>query len=185
MSPKDLCTIQYLDKIAETGISVLKLEGRARTADYVAVTTRVYREALDALAAGTYNPDACDEWLNRLARVFNRGFWNGGYYCGKKLGEWSGNSHSQATETRDQIGTVSNFFGKLNVAEFKLIKHTIKPGDQLLIEGPTTGALRLTIEGLRVSGEPAESAQPNDVVTLHVPQKTRRQDKVFLISPRV
>ncbi|MBL7016003.1 MAG: U32 family peptidase [Kiritimatiellales bacterium] len=182
MSPKDLCTVQYLDKIAGAGISVLKLEGRARTADYVAVTTRIYREALDALAAGTYDPDNCQPWIDELGKVFNRGFWHGGYYCGKSLGEWSGNSHSQATETRDQIGTVSNFFAKLNVAEFKLIKHSIKPGDQLLIEGPTTGAVRFIAENLHVDGLPVDSATPGDMVTLALPTKARRQDKVFILK---
>ncbi len=184
MSPKDLCTVQYLDKISEAGISVLKLEGRARTADYVGTVTRVYRAALDALAAGTYDPEACQPWIDELSKVFNRGFWHGGYYCGKPLGEWSGNSHSQAAETRDQIGTVTNFFGKLGVAEFKLIKHAIHPGDQLLIEGPTTGAVRFIAENLHVDGQPAESANPGDMVTLALPAKARRQDKVFLLTDR-
>lgn len=184
MSPKDLCTVQYLDKISAAGISVLKLEGRARTADYVAVTTRVYREALDALAAGTYGPDNCGHWIDELGKVFNRGFWHGGYYCGKPLGEWSGDSHSQASETRDQIGVISNFYGKLNVAEFKLIKHAIEPGATLLIEGPTTGAVRFTAENLHVDGRPAGSAAPGDMVTLAIPVKARRQDKVFLLNAR-
>ena len=122
MSPKDLCTVQYLDRIADAGISVLKLEGRARAADYVATVTRVYREALDALADGTYDPSACEDRIAELSKVFNRGFWHGGYYCGEKMGEWAADAHSQATETRDQIGTVSNFFGKPGVVEFKLIK---------------------------------------------------------------
>ncbi len=184
MSPKDLCTVQYLDQIAAAGISVLKLEGRARTADYCAVTTRIYREALDALADGTYDPKNCQPWIDELSKVFNRGFWHGGYYCGNPLGEWSGNSHSQATETRDQIGTVSNFFAKLSVAEFKLIKHAIKPGDQLLVEGPTTGAIRFAAENLHIDGQPADSAAPGDMVTLALPNKARRQDKVFLLVSR-
>jgi U32 family peptidase len=182
MSPKDLCTVQYLDKIAAAGISVLKIEGRARTADYVAVTTRVYREALDALAAGTYDPESCQPWIDRLSRVFNRGFWHGGYYCGNPLGEWSGSSHSQATETRDQIGVVSNFFAKISVAEFKLIKHSIQPDDTLLIEGPTTGAVRFAAKNLHVDGKPADSAAPGDPVTVTTPCKVRRQDKVFLLK---
>jgi len=185
MSPKDLCTVQYLDKIAAAGISVLKLEGRARTADYVAVTTRVYREALDALAEGTYDPETCQRWIDELGKVFNRGFWHGGYYCGKKLGEWSGNSHSQATETRDQIGIISNFFSKLNVAEFTLRKHALNPSDTLLVEGPTTGAVRFTAENLRVDGNPTDSATPGDVVTLSLPGKARRQDKVFLLTSKI
>ncbi len=183
MSPKDLCTVQYLDKLAEAGISVLKLEGRARAADYVGTVTRVYRDALNTLAAGTYNPKNCQPWMDELSKVFNRGFWNGGYYCGEKLGEWSGNSHSQATETRDQIGTISNFFSKLSVAEFKLIKHPIQPGDKLLIEGPTTGAVRFIAKELRINGKTAGSAKSGDLVTISVPGKARRQDKIFLLTP--
>lgn len=185
MSPKDLCTVQYLDKIAAAGISVLKLEGRARTADYVAVTTRVYREALDALVNGTYDLNSCQPWIDRLSKVFNRGFWHGGYYCGNPLGEWAGNSHSQATETRDQIGVISNFFAKINVAEFKLLKHSLEPGSQLLIEGPTTGAVRFSAENLHIDGRPTDSATPGALVTLQTPCKTRRQDKVFLLQKRL
>jgi putative protease len=184
MSPKDLCTIDCLDQIAAAGISVLKIEGRARAADYVSTVTRVYREALDALAAGTYNPECCGEWVSELGKVFNRGFWHGGYYCGEKPGEWAAVSDSQATEQRDQIGVISNFFSNLSVAEFTLIKHDLKTGDSLLIEGPTTGALRFSAEGLRVNGEPADSASPGDVVTLALMEKARRQDKVFLLTPR-
>ena len=184
MSPKDICTIQYLDKITAAGVSVLKIEGRGRSADYVEVTTRVYREALDALAAETYTPEKFDPWIAELGKVFNRGFWHGGYYCGEKLGEWAGAADSQATEQRDEVGVLSNFFSKANIAEFTVRRHAIKNGDALLIEGPTTGALRFTVENLRVNGEPADEAQPNDVVTLALPRKARRQDKVFLITER-
>ncbi|MCK5843456.1 MAG: U32 family peptidase, partial [Victivallales bacterium] len=183
MSPKDLCTVEYLDRIADSGISVLKIEGRARAADYVATVTRVYREALDALAEGTYDPSACEDKIDELGKVFNRGFWHGGYYCGEKLGEWAADAHSQATESRDQIGTVSNFFSKLDVVEFKLIKHDLSPGDTILIEGPTTGAVRADVTELRVGGTPAGSATPGDLVTLALPAKARRQDKVFLLTP--
>jgi putative protease len=184
MSPKDICTIQYLDKITAAGISVLKIEGRGRSADYVATVTRVYREALDALATGTYTPDQFDPWIAELSKVFNRGFWHGGYYCGAKLGEWAGSGNSQATETRDEIGTVSNFFSKARVAEFTLRRFGIKNGDSLLVEGPTTGALRFTAENLHVNGSPAETAEPGDAVTLALPRKARRNDKVYLISVR-
>ncbi len=184
MSPKDICTIQFLDKITDAGISVLKIEGRGRSADYVATVTKVYREALDALAAGTYTPEKCAAWTAELEKVFNRGFWHGGYYCGEKLGEWAGAADSQATEQRDEVGVLSNFYSKANIAEFTLRRHSIKTGDSLLIEGPTTGALRFPVEGLRVNGEPAESAQPNDAVTLALPRKARRQDKVFLLTLR-
>ena len=189
MSPKDLCTVQYLGQIAAAGISVLKIEGRARTADYVGTVTRVYREALDALPAGTYTPNQFEPWISDLSRVFNRGFWHGGYYCGEPLGAWGAGAHSRATEVRDQIGTVSNFFSRPGVVEFSLIKHPLHPGDSLLIEGPTTGAVRFTAETLRVDGAPAESARPGDLVTLRLPPagaplKVRRQDKVFLLSAR-
>lgn len=184
MSPKDICTIQYLDQIIAAGITVLKIEGRGRSADYVATVTAVYREALDALAAGTYVAEKFEPWITELGKVFNRGFWHGGYYCGKKLGEWAGAADSQATERRDEIGVLSNFFSKSLVAEFTLKRFPLKNGDTVLLEGPTTGALRLTVDGLRVGGHPADSAQPNDEVTFALPHKARRQDKVFLISLR-
>ncbi len=184
MSPKDLCTIDCLDTIIEAGVSILKIEGRARPADYVALVTRVYREALDALAEETYTPEKYEAWIAELGKVFNRGFWHGGYYCGKKLGEWAASSDSQASEVRDQIGVISNFFTKLNVAEFRLIKHDLKVGDTVLIEGPTTGAVRTEVTELRVAGEMAESAKIADVVTLALSAKARRQDKVFLLTPR-
>jgi len=184
MSPKDLCTVQYLDRMTAAGISVLKIEGRARPADYVAITTRVYHEALDALAAGTYTPAKCEAWITELGKVFNRGFWHGGYYCGAPLGEWAATSDSQAAEVRDQIGVISNFFSRLNVAEFKLIKHVLKIGDTVLVEGPTTGAVRAEVTELRVSGAPAEYTRIGEIVTLRLPCKARRQDKVFLLQPR-
>lgn len=184
MSPKDICTVQYLDRIVASGISVLKIEGRGRSADYVATVTSVYREALDALAAGTYAEEKFAPWLAELSKVFNRGFWHGGYYCGEQLGEWSAAADSQATEQRDEVGQISNFFIKANIAEFTLRRHAIKNGDTLLIEGPTTGVLRFTADGLRINGVPADSAQPNDLVTLLLPRKARRQDKVFLLTSR-
>lgn len=184
MSPKDICTIQYLDQITSAGISVLKIEGRGRSADYVAKVTSVYREALNALAEGTYSPEKFDPWIAELNKVFNRGFWHGGHYCGVKLEEWAGSADSQASEQRDEIGVLSNFFIKASVAEFTLKRHSIKNGDTLLIEGPTTGALRFTVENLHISGIPANDAKPNDLLSLRIPQKARRQDKVYLITSR-
>lgn len=185
MSPKDLCTIDGLDRIAEAGISVLKIEGRGRSADYTGTVTRVYREALDALAEGTYTPDRCTQWRRELETVFHRGFWDGGYYYGTRLDRWARSADSQATEQRDEIGTVSNYFSRAGVAEFVLRRLPIGNGDRLLFEGPTTGALRATVEGLRIDGMSASPAQPGDVVTLALPTKVRRQDKVFLLRPRI
>jgi len=204
MSPKDLCTIQYLDKLADAGVTVFKLEGRARSANYVRVITSAYREALDALEAGTYDPEnfrmsdsgegkevrsqsrqenTRRDWRKELATVFNRGFWDGGYYCGKKLGEWAASGHSQATRKRVQLGVVSNFFAKIGVVEFTLWQQELLPGCELLVEGPTTGAVQTVVESFRVNGRPACKAVKGDKVTFTVPRKVRRQDKVFLLAP--
>jgi putative protease len=184
MSPKDLCTLQCLDRITRAGISVLKIEGRGRSADYVDTVTRAYRAELDALAAGTYTPEGAAARVAELERVFNRGFWHGGYYCGEPLGEWAGAPDSQATQQRDEIGVLSNVYQRANIAEFILRRQPLRNGDLLLIEGPTTGVLHCTVEGLRVNGVPAETALPNDAVTLALPCKARRQDKVFLLTAR-
>ena len=185
MSPKDICTIQHLDKLADAGVTVFKIEGRGRSADYTALTARVYRDALDALVDGTYTKEKTGAWLGELEKVFNRGFWHGGYYCGELLGEWSAAADSQATEQRDEIGTVSNYFSNAGVVEFTLRRHSIRNGDTLLIEGPTTGALRFTAENIHAAGAPANETKPNDTITLALPRKARRNDKVFLVTKRV
>lgn len=183
MSPKDLCTLPHLDKLADAGVSVFKLEGRARSANYVRVVTTAYREALDAIEAGTYEPENFQPLEKGLAAVFNRGFWDGGYYCGNKLGEWAAVGHSQTTHKRIQLGTVSNYFAKIGVVEFKLIQQELLPGCELLIEGSTTGAVQTVAETLRVEGEPADKAVKGDRVTFAIPEKARRFDKVFLLAP--
>ncbi len=183
MSPKDLCTIQHLDRLAEAGVSVFKLEGRARTAQYVDVVTKAYRKALDAVEADTYNPEDFDPMEAGLASVFNRGFWDGGYYLGNKMGEWAASGHSQATRKRIQLGVVSNYFAKIGVVEFTLWQQELLPGSEILIEGPTTGAIETVAETLRVDGLPADKAVKNDKVTFALPAKARRQDKVFLLQP--
>jgi len=181
MSPKDLCTIDCLDKILETGVAVLKIEGRGRVADYVGTATRVYREALDAITADTYTPEKIEQWKTELKQVFNRGFWYGGYYCGEKLGEWSGKGHSQATRKREQVGVVTNFFMKPKVAEFTLWKPYLKAGDELLFEGSSTGAYHHIISKMRVDDQTLEEVKKGDVVTIALPQRVRRRDKVFLL----
>jgi len=183
MSPKDLCTIQHLDRLAEAGVSVFKLEGRARTAQYVSTVTSAYRNALDAVEAGTYKPEDFDPMAAGLADVFNRGFWDGGYYLGNKMGEWAASGHSQATKKRIQLGVVSNYFNKIGVVEFTLWQQELLPGSEILIEGPTTGAVETMAETLRVDGQPADKAVKGDKVTFSLPAKARRQDKVFLLQP--
>ncbi|MEN7972458.1 MAG: peptidase U32 family protein [Verrucomicrobiota bacterium] len=183
MSPKDLCTLPHLDKLAEAGVAVYKLEGRARTAQYVDIVTRAYRAGLDAVEAGTFRPEDFDPLEAGLADVFNRGFWDGGYYCGEKMGEWAASGHSQAEYKRIQLGVVTNYFSKIGVCEFTLWQKELLPGCELLVEGPTTGAVQTVAESIRVDGQPADRAVKGDKVTFAVPEKVRRQDKVFLLQP--
>ena len=183
MSPKDLCTLPHLDKLAEAGVAVFKLEGRARTPQYVGTVTKAYRAGLDAVEAGTFEPENFDPLEAGLAEVFNRGFWDGGYYLGDKMGDWAAASHSQATVKRIELGVVSNYFAKIGVVEFTLWQQELLPGCEILVEGPTTGAVQTHLEELRVDGQPADKAVKNDKVTFAVPEKVRRQDKVFLLLP--
>ena len=183
MSPKDLCTLPHLDKLAEAGVTVFKLEGRARTAQYVRTVTQAYRAGLDAVENETFKAEDFNPLEAGLAEVFNRGFWDGGYYCGEKMGEWAASGHSQATHKRIQLGVVSNFFAKIGVCEFTLWQQELLPGCELLVEGPTTGAVQMHVESLRVDGQPADKAVKGDKVTFALPEKARRQDKVFLLQP--
>ncbi len=185
MSPKDLCTIQHLDRLADAGVTVFKLEGRARTAQYVSTVTSAYRRALDAVEDGTYQPGNFDPLEAGLADVFNRGFWDGGYYLGNRMGEWAASGHSQATKKRIQLGVVSNYFNKIGVVEFTLWQQELLSGSKILIEGPTTGAVETVAETIRVDGQPADRAVKGDKVTFTMPAKARRQDKVFLLVPSV
>ena len=183
MSPKDLCTLPHLNKLAEAGVSVYKLEGRARTAQYVSTVTKAYRAGLDAVKNETFEAENFQPLEAGLAEVFNRGFWDGGYYCGEKMGEWAASGHSQATVKRIELGHVTNFFAKIGVVEFTLWQKELLPGCELLVEGPTTGAVQTRVESLRVDGKPADRAVKGDKVTFPVPEKARRQDKIFLLQP--
>jgi len=143
MSPKDLATFDFLDKVLESGISVLKIEGRARPAEYVKNTTRVYKEAVKSVQAGTFTKEKIKNWKIELSRVFNRGFWDG-YYLGRKLGEWSKDYGSKATRRKQFVGVVSNYFSNIGVAEIKLKAGILKLNDEILIIGSTTGAVEDT-----------------------------------------
>jgi len=173
----------HIDKLADAGVSVYKLEGRARTAQYVGTVTKAYRAGLDAVDAATFKPEDFQPLDAGLADVFNRGFWDGGYYCGEKMGEWAASGHSQATYKRIQLGVVTNFFAKIGVCEFTLWQQELLPGCELLVEGPTTGAVQTHVESLRADGQPADKAVKGDKVTFALPEKARRQDKVFLLQP--
>lgn len=180
MSPKDLCTLDFLDQVIDTGAKVLKIEGRGRAPEYVATIIRTYREAIDAYYEGTYTKEKVDKWMEALATVYNRGFW-GGYYLGQKLGEWSGVPGSQATQKKVYIGKAMHFFPKTNISEFKIEAFDIKRGDKLLITGPTTGVQELILEDMYVNDQLSESAKKGDSCTFRTEFRTRPSDKLYKI----
>lgn len=180
MSPKDLCTLDFLDQVIDTGAKVLKIEGRGRAPEYVATVIRTYREAIDAYYEGTYTKEKVEKWMETLATVYNRGFW-GGYYLGQKLGEWSGVPGSQATQKKVYIGKAMHFFPKTNISEFKIEAFDIKRGDKLLITGPTTGVQELILEDMYVNDQLSESAKKGDSCTFRTEFRTRPSDKLYKI----
>lgn len=180
MSPKDLCTLDFLDQVIDTGAKVLKIEGRGRAPEYVATVIRTYREAIDAYYEGTYTKEKVEKWMEALATVYNRGFW-GGYYLGLKLGEWSGVPGSQATQKKVYIGKAMHFFPKTNISEFKIEAFDIKRGDKLLITGPTTGVQELILEDMYVNDQLSESAKKGDSCTFRTEFRTRPSDKLYKI----
>ena len=180
MSPKDLCTLDFLDQVIDTGAKVLKIEGRGRAPEYVATVIRTYREAIDAYYEGTYTKKKVERWMEALATVYNRGFW-GGYYLGQKLGEWSGVPGSQATQKKVYIGKAMHFFPKTNISEFKIEAFDIKRGDKLLITGPTTGVQELILEDMYVNDQLSESAKKGDSCTFRTEFRTRPSDKLYKI----
>ncbi|MBQ8703045.1 MAG: U32 family peptidase [Bacteroidales bacterium] len=182
MSPKDLCTIGFLDKIVKAGVRVLKIEGRGRSADYVRTVTECYREAVEAIAAGTYTPDRIADWTRRLATVFNRGFWDG-YYLGRRLGEWSDRYGSQATEQKVYLGLVKNYFHRIGVAEVQLqTAETLRVGDEVMVIGETTGVYRAAIEELRLERDPVPEVHQGDRFSFATTEPLRRGDKVYRID---
>lgn len=184
MSPKDLCTIGFIDKIMDAGVSVLKLEGRGRSPDYVYTVTKCYKEAVESVTNNTYSQEKIDAWIKELETVYNRGFWHGGYYLGKKLGEWSGQYGSQATKENEYIGHATNFFRKTSIGEFMLESGSIAVGDSLLVTGDTTGALKIPIDTLFVDGKEATAAKKGDLITVSVPSRIRPNDKLYVVRDR-
>lgn len=182
MSPKDLNTIGFIDKMMEAGVRVFKIEGRARPAEYVLQVASCYRKAINAVLDGTYSKEKVDEWNKRLSTVFNRGFWDG-YYLGQRLGEWNNRYGSMATEKKAYVGKGVKYFSKLGVAEFKLEAGEIRKGDKLLVTGPTTGALYFTAEEIRYDLDPVEVGEKGRNVSLPVPEKVRPSDKLYRICP--
>jgi len=180
MSPKDLKTIHFLNKILDAGVTVLKIEGRARAPEYVKTTVECYREAVDTWLSGTFTDEKVARWDQRLATVFNRGFWDG-YYLGQRLGEWSHNYGSLATKRKIYLGKGTNYFPNIQVAEFKLETGNLAVGDEIIITGPTTGVIETTVNEIRVKLEPVSEARKGGHFSIHIPQKVRRSDKLFKV----
>lgn len=178
MSPKDLKTIHFLNKMIDAGVRVFKIEGRARGPEYVKTVVSCYREAINAVVNNTYSQEKIEEWEQRLASVFNRGFWDG-YYLGQKLGEWSANYGSLATKRKVYIGKGTNYFPKIGVAEFVLETKSLKVGDEILITGPTTGVVEMKVPEIRVDLKPVEEARKGDRFSMPVGVKIRRSDKLY------
>jgi len=178
MSPKDLCTLPFLNRLIDAGVSVLKIEGRGRSAEYVKTVARVYKEAAVSIVSGTFTDDRIGLWMKRLEQVYNRGFW-GGYYLGQKLGEWSPGYGSQATRRKLYVGKVTNYFGNLGVAEIKVETNAILPGDTLIFNGPTTGSFELEVKEVRLAFDPVPEAQKGDTCSVAVNSIVRRSDKVY------
>lgn len=182
MSPKDLCTIGFLNKILDAGVSVLKIEGRARSPEYVKAVVTAYDKAVKSIADGTFNQELINGWMKDLGRVFNRGFWDG-YYLGQKIGEWSHIYGSQATERKVLVGKTTNYFSKIGVAEFKLEANDLKVGDKILIIGPTTGTIEKEVEEIRLDLKPVDYAPQGNFVSIPVPKTVRRNDIIYKVVP--
>ncbi len=178
MSPEDLCTIDFLDELANAGISVLKIEGRGRAPEYVAKTIKAYREAIDAVADKTYSKEKVEKWMTELEKVYNRGFW-GGYYLGKKLGEWSDTSGSKATQKKIYIGKGHHYYPKAKIGEFHIQAFDVKIGDTILVTGPTTGAQEMQVKTMFVNDKDSEIAKKGDVITLPIAFRIRPSDKLY------
>lgn len=180
MSPKDLKTISFIDTMLDSGVRVLKIEGRARGPEYVKTVVSCYREAVESYIDGTFTVEKIEGWNERLSRVFNRGFWNG-YYLGQRLGEWSSNYGSEATHKKMYIGKVTNYFAKVGVAEILVEAQFVSAGDELLITGETTGAYEAIAEEIRVDLKPVDKAVKGEYFSIKTNEIIRRNDKVYKI----
>ena len=182
MSPKDLKTIHFLNKMVDAGVRVFKIEGRARGAEYVAETVACYSEALKAISEGNFSDEMVENWDARLTKVFNRGFWNG-YYLGQRLGEWSSKYGSSATRVKQYAAKTIRYFSKIGVGEFLMEAGELKIGDEIVISGPTTSAIIMKVEELRFDLKPVERVTKGQLFSMPVPEKVRPSDKLYLWAP--
>ena len=182
MSPKDLKTIHFMNKMMDSGVRVFKIEGRARGAEYVKAVVSCYNEAIEAHLNDTFTDEKVADWDVRLSKVFNRGFWDG-YYLGQRLGEWSHNYGSKATHKKVYIGKCTNFFQKIGVAEFLLEAQSLSVGDEILVTGETTGAYEDVVEEVRVDLKPVDTVEKGTYFSIKTKDVVRRNDKLFKIVP--
>ncbi|HCE45102.1 MAG TPA: collagenase-like protease [Lentisphaeria bacterium] len=182
MSPRDLCTIRILGQILDAGVSILKIEGRGRAPDYAYNVTEAYRKAVELWSRGKLTPGASRKLEDGLEAVFNRGFWHGGYYLGDKAGEWSGISGSKASKKKIHVGEILNYFHKPGIAEINLSAGDLETGDEILITGHTTGARKLKVKSLMMSGKSVDRAGKGHTATFPIDFKSRKNDKVYLLS---
>jgi len=180
MSPKDLCTIEFVDELMDAGIDVFKIEGRSKSAEYVFTTTKCYREAIDAVIDGSYTQEKIQTWLSELDKVYNRGFWEG-YFMGRKLGEWTKNPGSIATEKKIYLAKATKYYPNINVAEFLLETGTIRTGEELMVIGRNTGSDKIILEELIVNGVKQSEANKGDKITFPFPKTLKSNDKLYKI----
>ena len=183
MSPKDLCTISFLDRILDAGITVLKIEGRGRSPEYVKTVTECYHEAVEAYFDNSFSEEKVKAWEERLGTVFNRGFWDG-YYLGRRTGEWTDSYGNLATQTKEYIAKTLHFYKKISVGVFRIQTGELNIGDKILITGPTSGVVETEIKELRIDEQVVEKAVKGDVVSIHLPSTVRQSDKLFKIISR-
>lgn len=188
MSPKDICTIRVLDQLIDAGISIFKLEGRGRSSDYVYTTTQVYREAADACLNNDYTAEKIAGWEEKLASVFNRGFWHGGYYLGENWNEWSGAAHSQASKSRHHAAKVIKYYPRAQVAELFLEAMDMETGQEVLITGPTTGPVKFILDEIRIdmggTMQNVRHASKGQTIFVKIPEKIRKSDTAYILKPR-
>ena len=182
MSPKDLKTIHFMNKMIDAGVRVLKIEGRARGPEYVRTAVSCYNEAINACLDGTFSDEKVAEWDERLSRIFNRGFWNG-YYLGQRLGEWTSKYGSSATRVKVYAAKGQRYFSNIGVAEFLMEAGELHVGDEIIITGPTTGAIPMTLTEIRVDLKPVEKTVKGERFSIKVAEKIRPSDKLYLWQP--
>lgn len=180
MSASDLCTIDFIDDVLESGVSILKIEGRGKGPEYVKTVVQSYREAVDTYFAGTYTQEKAKAWKEKMENVYNRGFWSG-YYLGKQLGEWTDSAGSKAKQRKLYLGRGNNYFSKIGVAEFLIETHTLSVGDSILITGPTTGVIETTVEEIHTDEGSVKEATKGELCSIKLDKPIRKSDKLYKV----